>query len=74
MCIRDRYAQGDNAGENGAIKDNIIENSADDPNGGNADVGKEESSTSGKNEHGSISGGVDSEDMSGNTHLSLIHI
>lgn len=63
-----RYAQGDNAGENGAIKDNIIENSADDPNGGNADVGKEESSTSGKNEHGSISGGVDSEDMSGNTH------
>lgn len=63
-----RYAQGDNAGENGAIKDNIIENSADDQNGGNADVGKEESSTSGKNEHGSISGGVDSEDMSGDTH------
>ena len=63
-----RYAQGDNAGENGAIKDNIIENSADDQNGGNADAGKEESSTSGKNEHGSISGGVDSEDMSGDTH------
>ena len=63
-----RYAQGDNAGENGAIKENIIEKSADDQNGGNADVGKEESSTSGKNEHGSISGGVDSEDMSGDTH------
>lgn len=31
-------------------------------------MGKEESSTSGKNEHGSISGGVDSEDMSGDTH------
>ena len=63
-----RYAQGDNAGENGAIKDNIIGNCADDQNGGNADVVKEESSTSGKNEHGSISGGVDSEDMSGDTH------
>lgn len=58
-----RYAQGDNAGENSTIKDNIGENNADDKNGGNSGVGNGENSTSDGN--GSISGGIDSEYSSG---------